>query len=60
MTVKELHQLFNRFVDNDFKHVRERVDELFDKLDKNNKLTMGVLVGIILLLAGLVANLIVK
>jgi len=29
MTVKELHALFDRFVENDFKHLRAKVDWLF-------------------------------
>ena len=29
MTVKELLQIFNTFIDNDFKHLRSKVDKLF-------------------------------
>jgi len=45
MTVKELHELFQHFIDNDFKHLRSRVDWL--------------LYGIIAGLFGIIANLIV-
>ena len=29
MTVKELLELFNNFIENDFKHLRSKVDKLF-------------------------------
>ena len=29
MTVKELLELFNNFIENDFKHLRAKVDKLF-------------------------------
>jgi hypothetical protein len=29
MTVKELLQIFNTFIDNDFKHLRAKVDKLY-------------------------------
>jgi len=44
MTVKELHELFQHFIDNDFKHLRTKVDWLF--------------YSIIIMLGGIIANLI--
>jgi len=44
MTVKELHELLQHFIDNDFKHLRSKVDWLF--------------YSIILMLLGIITNLI--
>ncbi len=44
MTVKELLQIFNTFIDNDFKHLRSKVDKLF----------LIIISGLITIIGGLI------
>lgn len=60
MTVKELKEIFDDFVENDFKHLRSKVDCLFNKLNGIYKWIIGIFVSVVLLLAGIILNLVIK
>ena len=47
MTVKELLEIFNKFIDNDFNHLRSRVDKLFWMLLSG---LLTIVTGLIILL----------
>ena len=44
MTVKELLEIFNTFIENDFKHLRSKVDKLF----------LIIISGLLTIVAGLI------
>ncbi len=51
MTVKELLQIFNKFIDNDFNHLRAKVDSQY-------KMTVRFFISLIIGLLGIVGGLI--
>jgi len=53
MTVKELREIFEQFVENEFNHLRSRVDKLF-------YIAIGGLITAILTLVGIIMNIFIK
>jgi len=60
MTVKELYDLFKEFKENEFGHMRKKVDCLYRKIDGIYRWIIGIFISIILLLIGAIINLAMK
>jgi len=53
MTVKELKHIFEQFIENEFAHLRGRVDRLY-------YIAIGSLISIILTLIGITISILIK